>query len=213
MGTLSLTDPVNGTTADATLIATNNAAIKTVVNGGIDDSNLASGADISISKLENYPGDGTKVLFGDGTWNVPGSSGVPVGAISMYGGASAPAGWLLLDGTTFSTSTYSSLFSVLGTGTLPDMRGRMPVGYAASGGHTDVSTLFNNDGVAQSHRRPKHRHTVANGTNVLQDTVSGPAYGSGGSHASLVSIGVGNDTTNDPLDAPAYMVVNFIIKT
>lgn len=42
MGTLSLTDPQNGTTADATLIANNNAAIKTVVNGGIDPTNLSS---------------------------------------------------------------------------------------------------------------------------------------------------------------------------
>ena len=40
MGTLSLTDPVNGTANDATTIANNNAAIKTVVNGNIDTVNL-----------------------------------------------------------------------------------------------------------------------------------------------------------------------------
>lgn len=53
MTTLALTDPVNGTVADANLIASNNAAIKTVINGGIDSSNITDGAitnaDISAS--------------------------------------------------------------------------------------------------------------------------------------------------------------------
>jgi hypothetical protein len=51
LGTLSLTDPANGTTADASLIADNNAAIKTVVNGGIEDSNIADDAAIDASKI------------------------------------------------------------------------------------------------------------------------------------------------------------------
>lgn len=51
MGTLSLTDPTNGTTADASLIANNNSAIKTVVNGGLDNTNLAAGAAIAPSKV------------------------------------------------------------------------------------------------------------------------------------------------------------------
>lgn len=75
MGTLSLTDPVNGTTADASLIATNNAAIKTVVNGGIDNTNIAAAAAISASKLASYPNDSTKYLAGDGTWAAPPTAG------------------------------------------------------------------------------------------------------------------------------------------
>lgn len=71
MGTLSLTDPVNGNTADASVIATNNAAIKTVVNGGIDNTNIASGAAIAASKLANYPSDNTKFLNGSGAWTAP----------------------------------------------------------------------------------------------------------------------------------------------
>ncbi len=43
MPTLALTDPVNGTTADASVIAANNAAIKTIVNGTLDLTNFASG--------------------------------------------------------------------------------------------------------------------------------------------------------------------------
>lgn len=40
---------------------------------------------------------------------------VPVGAIIQYAGTSAPTGWLLCDGSTVSRTTYSQLFSALGT--------------------------------------------------------------------------------------------------
>jgi microcystin-dependent protein len=57
----------------------------------------------------------------------------PAGVIVSYGGATAPAGWLLCDGSSVSRSTYSALFAAIGTnfGTdgptsfnLPDLRGR-----------------------------------------------------------------------------------------
>lgn len=40
---------------------------------------------------------------------------VPVGVISMYAGNTAPAGYLLCDGSAVSRSVYSSLFSIIGT--------------------------------------------------------------------------------------------------
>jgi hypothetical protein len=51
VGTLALTDPVNGTTVDATLHANNNSAIKTVVNGNIENVNVKAAAAIAVSKL------------------------------------------------------------------------------------------------------------------------------------------------------------------
>ena len=58
---------------------------------------------------------------------------MPVGTILPYGGTSAPAGWLLCDGTAYSRSTYVDLFSAIGinfgsgngtsTFNVPDMRG------------------------------------------------------------------------------------------
>jgi len=63
---------------------------------------------------------------------------MPAGAISMYGGATAPEGWLLCDGAAVSRSTYVTLFTAIGTtfGTgdgsttfnLPDFRGVFPKG-------------------------------------------------------------------------------------
>lgn len=44
-----------------------------------------------------------------------GSGGMPIGAISLWGTATAPANWLLCDGAAISRSTYADLFAVIGT--------------------------------------------------------------------------------------------------
>lgn len=59
---------------------------------------------------------------------------LPSGTIIAYGGAFAPPGWLLCDGSTVSRSTYSELYTAIGnawgygdnatTFHLPDLRGR-----------------------------------------------------------------------------------------
>lgn len=60
----------------------------------------------------------------------------PVGSLQAYAGASAPTGWLLCDGTSYTTAAYPELYSVLGytyggSGSnfnVPDLRGRVPMG-------------------------------------------------------------------------------------
>jgi microcystin-dependent protein len=52
---------------------------------------------------------------------------------------------------------------------LPDLRGRITAGYAASGGHADVSTLGLTDGTALASRRAKHKHAV------VQPSISTPS--------------------------------------
>ena len=67
----------------------------------------------------------------------------PIGLIQMWGGSSAPnASWLLCNGQAVSRSTYSDLFTALGTTygsgdgsstfNLPNLEGRVPVGYNPS---------------------------------------------------------------------------------
>jgi len=64
------------------------------------------------------------------------------GIISMYGGATAPSGWLLCDGSAVSRTTYADLFTAISTSygigdnsttfNLPNLKGRFPLGYSAS---------------------------------------------------------------------------------
>lgn len=72
------------------------------------------------------------------------------------------------------SATVTLQFFLFGNGdgsttfNLPDARGRMAVGWAASGGHADVSGLGANDGQAVLYRRPKHRTS-----NSLSGSASG----------------------------------------
>jgi len=71
------------------------------------------------------------------------SIGEVAGVIKMYGGASAPSGYLFCDGSEVSRSTYSSLYTAIGdaygagngstTFNLPDFRARVPGGVNHSG--------------------------------------------------------------------------------
>lgn len=73
------------------------------------------------------------------------STGVP-GMISPYAGSSAPSGYVLCDGTAYSTTgTYANLFAVIGTTygddgvdtfRVPDLRGRTLVGAGTGTGLT-----------------------------------------------------------------------------
>jgi microcystin-dependent protein len=79
---------------------------------------------------------------------------VPVGTIAMYGGASAPTGWLLCDGT--STTGYTALAAIVGANT-PDLRGRFAIGDNAS------LTLLGTGGSATiaEANLPSHTHTFS----------------------------------------------------
>lgn len=157
----------------------------------------------------------------------------PTGTIHIYAAAAAPTGWLICNGDPVSRSMYSQLFNLItttyGSGdgsttfNIPDLRGRAPIGYAASGGHSDVSTLGLNDTVASAYRRPKHRHTPhthsitpnndSNTPNSITDGGNTTGGTSGGYGVGISSSDGGSGNTNDSLDAPAYIVLNYIIKT
>lgn len=128
MPTISLTLPNNG---DDAVVDQYNAAlqiIQSLLNGGLDDDNFADEA-VILSKLSTAVQNAL----------------VPVGVISPFGGSTAPnSAWLLCYGQAVSRSTYAALFTAIGTafgvgnGTttfnLPDMRGRVPVGFDSIGG-------------------------------------------------------------------------------
>ena len=102
----------------------------------------SDGVDALWAKIKAYVAD-----HGSGSSE---GSGAVIGAIQMYGGATAPAGWLLCDGSAVSRTTYSKLFEVLGTAygegdgsttfNVPNFSGRFPIGHCNSEPTTNTSS-------------------------------------------------------------------------
>ena len=68
-----------------------------------------------------------------------------VGTILTYAGTTAPAGWLLCDGSTFVQTTYPELYALLGNSiTLPDLRERYLIGKGSGALTLATNTGANN---------------------------------------------------------------------
>jgi len=163
------------------------------------------------------------------------------GTIWMYAGSSAPTGWLICNGASVSRSTYADLFAVIGTDfgngtgsgldfTVPDMRGRMPVGVGTGtgGGATGTTGTKPAGGLtlrswlrgmwygSDTHQlttleMPAHTHNYN-----VRSTV-GTFTGPGANGWDGVNTNGGTTTsagsTQPHNNVPAAMCVNFIIKT
>ena len=146
------------------------------------------------------------------------------GQITMFAGSIAPSGWLICDGSAISRTTYSDLYSVIGTTygagdesttfNLPNLKGKVAVGYDSSDSHFDnlgetggevTHTLIGSE-------MPEHQH---NARNFIINASGSIEVGSGSQH-----LGIGDDTTatgsaggNQPHNnLQPYIVLNYIIK-
>lgn len=164
---------------------------------------------------------------------------VPEGTIWEYAGDTAPQGFLFCRGQTVSRTQYKALFDVIGTTygsgdgsttfNLPDLRGKVPVGYKE--GDTNFGTLGGSTGATTS----SHNHTSGtlvadigavadnlstigyNATNAVKTAynrgISGNAMSDIASqsvnHATTVS---GNTADGSTSTLQPSTVVNFIIK-
>jgi microcystin-dependent protein len=176
-------------------------------------------------KLNFIEGTGITITASDDSANekvditiAASGSGIPTGTVIPYAGSTAPSGYLICNGSAVSRTTYSNLFSVIGTTygagdgsttfNLPDLRGRVVVGL---GTHVDVDALGDNEGMTTvSNRRPRHYHTTVV-ANTAGTGLSGSAGGVRGDAAASYNTDLG--ATNNIKDTPAYLVLNYIIKT
>lgn len=149
------------------------------------------------------------------TGNAGAGGGVPTGTIVPFAGNTAPNGWLMCDGGQYSTSSYPTLYAIIGTTygggngsfRVPDLRGRMPVGK----NYETFTTLGNIGG--------EEKHTLTNAemaSDVYMDVEGRQSTG-------WININGGNrwastGRTNDALagqahnNMPPYLVLNYIIK-
>jgi microcystin-dependent protein len=161
---------------------------------------------------------------------VNGNYNTLIGSIYMYAGSTAPTGYLICDGQAVSRSTYSDLFSVIGTTygsgdgsttfNIPNLKGKVIVGVDSN--DSDFDTLGETGG-EKTHtltidEMPKHDHK-ANEDNANDQfayhssTIS--AYGS--TVATGYGLYRGNNTAKTGGDQPhnimqPYMVLNYIIR-
>lgn len=159
--------------------------------------------------------------------------GVPTGTIVPFAGSSAPTGWLLCDGGQYSTSSYSTLYAVIGTTygggngsfRVPDLRGRTPVGknqgtFSALGriGGEETHTLS----IAEmpSHQHPMNENTYVDvqtrsGWQPYVSDTTGSRWFTNKRHDNLSfsDIATGATGQNSPHNnMPPYLVLNYIIK-
>jgi len=123
-------------------------------------------------------------------------AGVPAGVFVPYAGETAPAGWLLCDGSAVSRTTYAALFAAIGeaygagdgstTFNLPDMRGEFLRGWDNGRGIDSGRAL----GSAQSGQNQSHSHSgSAASAGSHSHTASSSSSGSHGHSGSAASGG------------------------
>lgn len=144
---------------------------------------------------------------------------MPPGAILPYAGSTAPAGWLLCDGSTVSRTTYAALFAVIGetfgagdgsaTFALPDMRGNVAAG--ANTSHALASTAGAETITQTVEQMPAHTHSVQN---VYQYVETGGDGGRTDSTTSkIATIATSSTGGGQPMSVmQPTLYLNYIIK-
>lgn len=190
--------------------------IDTLVQGSLASS-VAVGYRVLTLKLRHY------------IWILGVKGGdTPAGAGMEWFGATAPAGWLLQDGTVYLRADYPDLYAAIGTTyntggetalqfRVPNKKGRVSVGLDAS--QTEFNTRGKTGG-AKTHTLsvaeiPSHSHgqnvAAGNGSmaGVRNDYVSEGNSASYPQNIATTAVGGGGAHNN----LQPYLVHNFIIKT
>ena len=115
------------TQINAAVVVANNALPE---SGGTMSGNIAMGSN-KITGLANGTNPADAVNFSQIPTNLP-----PTGSIIMYGAGSAPTGWLLCDGTSYTTASEPNLFAIIGytfggggsNFNVPNMTNNVPIG-------------------------------------------------------------------------------------
>jgi len=156
----------------------------------------------------------------------------PTGAITMYGGTTAPGGFFICDGSTVSRTTYSDLYAVIGdsfgngdgstTFNVPDFRGIFPRGVDSGAGRdpnaasrtapNPGANTGDNVGSYQPDEFRSHSHVEVGSVSFAGpgfSTVMGAATLGSNTPATTIHSTL---TTGGSETRPINLYVNFIIK-
>jgi microcystin-dependent protein len=209
---------IHGTGAGSRVVGTLDAMTlenKTLTSPVINGGTVNGGAALTVDSTElNYVDGVTSSIQTQINTNTP------VGMISIHAGTTAPTGWLLCDGGSYSTTTYANLHSVVGyqfggsgaSFNVPNLKGRVVVGIdgaqasfdgrGETGGAMNHQHASSNSGVTGT----GHNHTVSatNGTAAEagahnHSVNSNHSHGIGHDHDDTFSISVSGGSHNHGL--------------
>jgi microcystin-dependent protein len=213
-------DNGGGRTVNGTVVSRSGDVVKVDIGGETLDA--------YSSAVAGVPVDATVVVsIQQGTASVTGvidgpSGAVPVGALMMWATGTAPPGWLICNGGSFSGTDYPALQSVLGSTTLPDLRDRFPIGTsgtkavkstggAASITQTAAQMPTHNHNLVHTHPTGMAIGTIQEGTSGSFPSIMYPTAGgtnTGGASTAITS----SNGNGDPMNIlNPYYSVNFII--
>ena len=237
-------DEVDYDNTNSQLVATDVQGAIDEVNGKVDVDSARLGAlettvggagsglvkDVSdlgtaVGALETTVGDNNAGLVKDVSdlqTEVAGLA-LPSGMITPYGGATAPSGWLLCDGTAVSRETYADLFAVIGTAfgsgdgsttfNVPDMRECTAKGAGLYGG--TVGAHVDADGLAVGEflddRVESHTHTYTERYNAMGYVQGGTVEMYNDGNATTVATSTNGGRYGDTTEVKS-VGVNYIIK-
>ena len=140
----------------------NSVRASAIIDGAVTAPKLADGA-VTTAKVLDGSITAAKLSAG-----VLGSSAAPAGAVMAYAGTTAPSGWLMCDGGSYSQASYPALAAVLGvlsgTFNVPDLRGQFVrgqdnMGTAKGAAGIDAGRTLLSSQLSAS-VMPAHRHAM-----------------------------------------------------
>ena len=195
-------------------------------NGGETINGNANSSLSAQNASETYRWDGSewKIVASSHETPIDPTDHTVTGEIKMWPTATPPSGYLELDGSEVSQTTYADLYAVLGAdafGTdavgnffLPDFRGRVPLG-VGTGDASDATAhaLADKEGT-ETHQLTvtelaSHSHTYNTRTDTINHALGGSSANQGS--GSIASGSTGGNSSHNNLQPS--LAIHFIIKT